>query len=123
MKNTILWIGALVVGTINMNGCAAFILVTSLFVMQQGGTPLTLGTIVLWTFVSVISAVGNAGPYALADDRHRSTRRRDGHHPAHLHHHRHGGDRRERVVRLLRLRYDRSRYKMRKYAILIIAVR
>ena len=61
MKNTILWIGALVVGTINMNGCAAFILVTSLFVMQQGGTPLTLGTIVLWTFVSVISAVGNAG--------------------------------------------------------------
>ena len=26
--------------TINMNGCAAFILVTSLFVMQQGGTPL-----------------------------------------------------------------------------------
>ena len=47
--------------TINMNGCAAFILVTSLFVMQQGGTPLTLGTIVLWTFISVISAVGNAG--------------------------------------------------------------
>ena len=30
--------------TINMNGCAAFILVTSLFVMQQGGTPLTLQT-------------------------------------------------------------------------------
>ena len=27
--------------TINMNGCAAFILVTSLFVMQNGGTPLT----------------------------------------------------------------------------------
>ena len=47
--------------TINMNGCAAFILVTSLFVMQQGGTSLTLGTIVLWTFISVISAIGNAG--------------------------------------------------------------
>jgi len=31
--------------TINMNGCAAFILVTSLFVMQQGGTPLTWTTI------------------------------------------------------------------------------
>ena len=29
--------------TINMNGCAAFILVTSLFVMQNGGTPLTCG--------------------------------------------------------------------------------
>ena len=47
--------------TINMNGCAAFILVTSLFVMQNGGTPLTWGTILLWIFISVISAVGNAG--------------------------------------------------------------
>lgn len=47
--------------TINMNGCAAFILVTSLFVMQQGGTPLTAGTILLWILISVISAVGNAG--------------------------------------------------------------
>ena len=47
--------------TINMNGCAAFILVTSLFVMQNGGTPLTLGTIVLWILISVVSAIGNAG--------------------------------------------------------------
>ena len=47
--------------TINMNGCAAFILVTSLFVMQNGGTPLTLGTILLWLLISVISAIGNAG--------------------------------------------------------------
>ena len=47
--------------TINMNGCAAFILVSSLFVMQQGGTPLTVGTIFLWILISVISAVGNAG--------------------------------------------------------------
>ena len=47
--------------TINMNGCAAFILVTSLFVMQNGGTPLTWTTILLWVFISVISAVGNAG--------------------------------------------------------------
>ena len=47
--------------TINMNGCAAFILVTSLFVMQNGGTPLTWSTILLWIFISVISAVGNAG--------------------------------------------------------------
>ena len=47
--------------TINMNGCAAFILVTSLFVMQQGGEPITFDTIVLWTLISVISAVGNAG--------------------------------------------------------------
>ena len=47
--------------TINMNGCAAFILVTSLFVMQQGGDPITFDTIFLWTLISVISAVGNAG--------------------------------------------------------------
>ena len=47
--------------TINMNGCAAFILVTSLFVMQQGGTELTFGTILLWMLISVVSAVGNAG--------------------------------------------------------------
>ena len=47
--------------TINMNGCAAFILVTSLFVMQNGGMPLTLSTILLWTLISVVSAIGNAG--------------------------------------------------------------
>ncbi len=47
--------------TINMNGCAAFILVTSLFVMQNGGTPITLSTVLLWIIVSVVSAVGNAG--------------------------------------------------------------
>ncbi len=47
--------------TINMNGCAAFILVTSLFVMQNGGATITMGTILLWLLISVISAVGNAG--------------------------------------------------------------
>lgn len=47
--------------TINMNGCAAFILVTSLFVMQNGGTPLTITTIVTWIIISVVSAIGNAG--------------------------------------------------------------
>ena len=47
--------------TINMNGCAAFILVTSLFVMQNSGVELTLGTMITWVFISVLSAVGNAG--------------------------------------------------------------
>lgn len=47
--------------TINMNGCAAFILVTSLFVMQNGGTPIDLPTMILWLFISVFSAIGNAG--------------------------------------------------------------
>ena len=47
--------------TINMNGCAAFILVTSLFVMQNGGTVLTLPMMLLWLVIAVISAIGNAG--------------------------------------------------------------
>ncbi len=47
--------------TINMNGCAAFILVTSLFLMQNGGIALPWSTMVLWLFISVLSAVGNAG--------------------------------------------------------------
>ena len=47
--------------TINMNGCAAFILVTSLFVMQQGGVELTWATMLTWLLISVVSAIGNAG--------------------------------------------------------------
>ncbi|MBD5264820.1 MAG: dicarboxylate/amino acid:cation symporter [Bacteroides sp.] len=47
--------------TVNMNGCAAFILVTSLFVMQNNGMPITWVTMVTWVFISVLSAVGNAG--------------------------------------------------------------
>lgn len=47
--------------TINMNGCAAFILVTSLFLMQNGSIQLSLSTMILWLFISVLSAVGNAG--------------------------------------------------------------
>ena len=47
--------------TINMNGCAAFILTTSLFVMQNAGFDLSLNTMILWIFIAVISAIGNAG--------------------------------------------------------------
>ena len=54
--------------TINMNGCAAFILVTSLYVMQNGGfisfdQPLLtiLPTLLLWLVIAVVSAIGNAG--------------------------------------------------------------
>ncbi len=47
--------------TINMNGCAAFILVTSLFVMQQGGITHTWTTMLSWLLISVVSAIGNAG--------------------------------------------------------------
>ena len=47
--------------TINMNGCAAFIFVTSLFVMQNGGVEITWTTMFLWLFISVLAAIGNAG--------------------------------------------------------------
>lgn len=47
--------------TINMNGCAAFILVTSMFVMQNGGMVLDIPGMLLWLFIAVFSAVGNAG--------------------------------------------------------------
>ncbi len=47
--------------TINMNGCAAFILVTSLFVMQNNGIPITAVTMIVWLLISVLSAFGNAG--------------------------------------------------------------
>jgi Na+/H+-dicarboxylate symporter len=47
--------------TINMNGCAAFILITSLFVMQNAGIPLTASLTVSWIFISVFAAIGNAG--------------------------------------------------------------
>jgi len=47
--------------TINMNGCAAFILVTSLFVLQNGGVALTPWTMLAWVLIACISAIGNAG--------------------------------------------------------------
>lgn len=50
--------------TINMNGCAAFILVTSLFVMQNSpecGIALTIPTMLVWCLIAVICAIGNAG--------------------------------------------------------------
>jgi bifunctional pyridoxal-dependent enzyme with beta-cystathionase and maltose regulon repressor activities len=43
--------------TINMNGCAAFVLVTSLFVMQNGGFELSVGQMLIWLFISVIVVV------------------------------------------------------------------
>ncbi len=50
--------------TINMNGCSAFILVTSLFVMQNSpdcGIALTLPAMLAWCVVAVVCAIGNAG--------------------------------------------------------------
>ena len=47
--------------TINMNGCAAFILVTSLYLMQNAGMDLSLTTMIVWVFIATLAAVGNAG--------------------------------------------------------------
>ena len=44
-----------------MNGCAGFILITSLFLMQNAGIEITTGTIIAWIFIATIAAVGNAG--------------------------------------------------------------
>lgn len=47
--------------TINMNACAAFILITVLFVSMSQGTVFTTTEFVLWIFIATIAAVGNAG--------------------------------------------------------------
>lgn len=47
--------------TINMNGCAAFILITVLFVSMSNGISYTPLELVTWIFVSTIAAIGNAG--------------------------------------------------------------
>lgn len=47
--------------TINMNGCAAFIAVTSLFILQNGGMIIDFTTMATWVAIAVIAAIGNAG--------------------------------------------------------------
>lgn len=47
--------------TINMNGCAGFILITSIYLMQNAGMEITTGTFIAWIFIATIAAVGNAG--------------------------------------------------------------
>jgi Na+/H+-dicarboxylate symporter len=46
---------------INMNGCAAFIFTTVVYVMQNNGIEINPGMLLQWVFVSVIAAIGNAG--------------------------------------------------------------
>lgn len=47
--------------TINMNACAAFMLITVLFVSMSHGMVWTGSEMILWIFVATIAAVGNAG--------------------------------------------------------------
>ena len=47
--------------TINMNGCAAFILITSVYLMQNAGIEIGFDTMLAWVFIATFAAVGNAG--------------------------------------------------------------
>jgi len=47
--------------TINMNACAAFILITVLFVSMSNGIVFSGVEMFLWIFIATIAAVGNAG--------------------------------------------------------------
>ncbi|HIV14437.1 MAG TPA: dicarboxylate/amino acid:cation symporter [Candidatus Avisuccinivibrio pullicola] len=47
--------------TINMNGCAAFILITSIYLMQNAGVEISPLTFVAWIFIATLAAIGNAG--------------------------------------------------------------
>ncbi|MEM7174803.1 MAG: dicarboxylate/amino acid:cation symporter [Chlamydiota bacterium] len=46
---------------INMNGCAAFILITTLFVCSSHGIVFTFWEMGLWIFIATLAAIGNAG--------------------------------------------------------------
>lgn len=47
--------------SINMNGCAAFIFATVIYLMQNHGMPISYGTMGLWVLVATVAAIGNAG--------------------------------------------------------------
>ena len=55
---------------INMNGCAAFIIITVIFVASQAGIYFTIPMMLMWILISTLAAVGNAsvpmGCYFLA---------------------------------------------------------
>ncbi len=46
---------------INMNGCAAFILTTVLFVSEMQGLTFSAWQLILWVLLATIAAIGNAG--------------------------------------------------------------
>ncbi|SCA58900.1 hypothetical protein AB751O23_BA_00060 [Chlamydiales bacterium SCGC AB-751-O23] len=46
---------------INMNACAAFILISVLFVATNAGLSFSFGEKLIWVFISTLAAVGNAG--------------------------------------------------------------
>lgn len=47
--------------SLNMNGCAAFIFATVIYLMQNHGIQVSLPMMGLWIIISTIAAIGNAG--------------------------------------------------------------
>jgi Na+/H+-dicarboxylate symporter len=47
--------------SINMNGCAAFIFATVVYLMQNHGITLSMPAMGLWILVATVAAIGNAG--------------------------------------------------------------
>jgi Na+/H+-dicarboxylate symporter len=47
--------------SINMNGCAAFIFATVIYLMQNHGIEITFAKMMVWIVIATIAAVGNAG--------------------------------------------------------------
>lgn len=47
--------------SLNMNGCAAFIFVTVIYLMQNHGVVISLPIMLLWVVIATIAAIGNAG--------------------------------------------------------------
>lgn len=51
----------LICTTINMNACAAFILITVMFVAEMNGHTFSLSEMFIWIFLATGAAIGNAG--------------------------------------------------------------
>ena len=47
--------------SINMNGCAAFIFTTVIYLMQNHGIHVSLASMGVWVIVATVAAIGNAG--------------------------------------------------------------
>jgi Na+/H+-dicarboxylate symporter len=47
--------------SINMNGCAAFIFATVIYLMQNHGIEISFAKMLLWVIVATVAAIGNAG--------------------------------------------------------------
>lgn len=47
--------------SINMNGCAAFIFTTVIYLMQNNGVHVSLASMGLWVVIATVAAIGNAG--------------------------------------------------------------